>query len=115
MFYGGIIPVLYRPYCTPLDVMLGEPALTSQKQYFGGRALAVRGASLLTDQSAMSRRDVVPYASGRFRSSSEYSAYMASTQRRQQQIWEKQEAAALAAVTAATIASTAADSRIGLS
>jgi len=115
MFYGGIIPVLYRPYCTPLDVMLGEPAITSQKQYFGGRALAVRGASLRTDQSAMSRRDVVPYASGRFRSSSEYSAYMANTQRRQQQIWEKQEAAALAAVTAGTIASTAADSTIGLS
>jgi hypothetical protein len=113
MFYSGIIPVLFRPYCNPLQDMQMQPALSLQKQYFGGSALAVRGASLLTDQSAMSRRDVASYASGRFRTCFEYSAYMATTQRRQQQMWEKQEAAALAAVTAATTASTAAGSRIG--
>jgi len=105
MFYSGIIPVLYRPYCTALDVMQSQPVLTSQKQYFGGNPLAVR----LTDLSAMSRRDVASYASGRFRSSSEYRAYVANTQIRQQRKWEKQEAAQSAAVAAATTASTAAD------
>jgi len=109
MFYAGITPVLYRPYCTALEVMQSDPVLTSQKQYFGGQPLAVR----LTNLSAMSRRDVASYASGRFRSSSEYWAYIASTQIRQQRKWEKQEAAQSAAVAAATTASTAADSGLG--
>ena len=109
MFYGGIIPVLYRPYCTALEVMKSQPVLTSQKQYFGGQPLAVR----LTDLPIMSRRDVALYASGRFRSSSEYRAYVANTQTRQQRKWAKQEAAQSAAVAAATTACTAADSGPG--
>ena len=104
MFYAGIIPVLYRPYCTPLDDMYTEPVPALQKQLFGGKPLAVRGAWGPTHMFGMSRRDVALYAHGHFRSSSQYRAHTTSTRTRQQQMWAKQQAAGAAASTASTAA-----------
>jgi len=105
MFYGGIIPVMYRPMSQPTSLIGVDPVLLLNQPYFGGRRVASRRAQ---GGSGMSRRDATQYADGRFRSNAEYSGHMNRARVRRRQHWQRQDAvadeAAAAAAAFATVA-----------
>ena len=99
MFYGGIIPVLYRPSSQPTSLTGVDPGVLLRQACFGGRRVAYRPAG--GGESGMSRRDAAPYAAGRFRSHVEYGEHVGRARVQRLRYWQRQDAVAGEAATAA--------------
>ena len=89
MFYGGIIPVLYRPSSQPTSLTGVDPVVLLRQGWFGGRRVAHRPAG--GDESGMSRRDAAPYADGSFRSHMEYREHVGRARIQRLRYWQRQD------------------------